>query len=75
MALTYTQLVALVRTWCNRDEEVVSDDDPILEIKKEDENEDNEEDIAISDDINFIEDTDNTDEDETSVEIIEDQKD
>lgn len=26
MALTYTQLVALVRTWCNRDEEVVSDD-------------------------------------------------
>jgi hypothetical protein len=25
MALTYTQLVALVRTWCNRDEEVVSD--------------------------------------------------
>jgi len=25
MALTYAQLVALVRTWCNRDEEVVSD--------------------------------------------------
>jgi|21_taG_2_1085346.scaffolds.fasta_scaffold00749_4 hypothetical protein len=25
MALTYTQLVALVRTWCNRDDEVVSD--------------------------------------------------
>ena len=25
MALTYTQLVALVRSWCNRDEEVVSD--------------------------------------------------
>jgi len=25
MALTYTQLVALVRDWCNRDEEVVSD--------------------------------------------------
>lgn len=25
MALTYTQLVALVRSWCNKDEEVVSD--------------------------------------------------
>ena len=25
MALTYTQLVALVRSWCNRDDEVVSD--------------------------------------------------
>ena len=25
MALTYTELVSLVRTWCNRDEEVVSD--------------------------------------------------
>ncbi len=25
MALTYTELVALVRSWCNRDEEVVSD--------------------------------------------------
>lgn len=25
MAITYDELVALVRTWCNRDEEVVSD--------------------------------------------------
>ena len=25
MALTYTQLTTLVRNWCNRDEEVVSD--------------------------------------------------
>ncbi|MDC1356532.1 TIGR02300 family protein [Pseudomonadota bacterium] len=54
------------------DEEVVSDDDPILEINKDD---DNEGDIAINDDINFIEDTDVSEEDETSVEIIEDQKD
>ena len=57
------------------DEEVVSDDDPILEINKDDKDEDNEGDIAINDDINFIEDTDGSEEDETSVEIIEDQKD
>ena len=57
------------------DEEVVSDDDPILEIKKEEKNEDNEGDISVSDDINFIEDTDIIDEDVTSVEIIEEQKD
>jgi uncharacterized protein (TIGR02300 family) len=57
------------------DEEVVSDDDPILEINKDDKNEDNEGDIAINDDISFIEDTDVSEEDETSVEIIEDQKD
>ena len=25
MALTYTELTTLVRNWCNRDEEVVSD--------------------------------------------------
>jgi uncharacterized protein (TIGR02300 family) len=57
------------------DEEVVSDDDPILEIKREEKNEDNEGDNSVSDDINFIEDTDITDEDITSVEIIEEQKD
>ena len=57
------------------DEEVVSDDDPILEINKDDKDDDNEGDIAINDDINFIEDTDVSEEDETSVEIIEDQKD
>ena len=57
------------------DEEVVSDDDPILEINKDDKNKDSEEDISISDDINFIEDTDINEDDETSVEIIEDKKD
>ena len=58
----------------NNEEEVVTDDDPILEIKKEDNSEDNDGDISINDDINFIEDAD-VNEEETSVEIIEDQKD
>ena len=57
------------------DEEVVSDDDTILEINKENKDGDNEGDVIINDDINFIEDTDVLEEDETSVEIIEDQKD
>ena len=56
-------------------EEVVSDDDPISEINKEDKNDDSEENASISDDINFIEDTDINEDEETSVEIIEDQKD
>ena len=55
------------------DEGVVSDDDPILEIKKEDNNEDSERVDSINDDINFIEDSD-VNEEETSVEITEDQK-
>ena len=55
------------------DEEVVRDDDPILEIKKEDNNEDSERVASINDDINFIEDSD-VNEEETSVEITEDQK-
>ena len=57
------------------DEEVVSDDDSILEINTEDKNEDSEADVSISSDESFIEDTDIQDNNETSVEIIEDQKD
>jgi uncharacterized protein (TIGR02300 family) len=57
------------------DEESVSDDDTILEINKEDKDDNNEGDVVINDDMNFIEDTDVLEEDETSVEIIEDQKD
>ena len=56
------------------DEEVVSDDDPILEINKEDKDGDNEGDVSINNDMNFIEDGDD-EEDDNSVEIIEDQKD
>ena len=57
------------------DDEIVNDDDPILEINKEDKNDDSEGDIAITEDINFIEDTEVNEDNETSVEIIEDQKD
>ena len=55
------------------DEEVVTDDDSILEINKEDKMDDSEIDVSVSDDVNFIEDTDVNEDDETSVEIIEDQ--
>ena len=56
------------------DEDVVSDDDPILEINKEDKNTNSEENDSISADINFIEDDELNENDETSVEIIDDQK-
>ena len=52
------------------DEEVVSDDDPIGELNKDV----NEEEIDIDSNISFIEDDNVNEEDETSVEIIEDQK-
>ena len=55
------------------DEEVVSDDDSILKINKEDKMDDSEVDVSVSDDINFIEDTNVNEDHETSVEIIEDQ--
>ena len=57
------------------DEEVVNDDDPILEIKKDDKNNDSDENDTISDDVHYIEETDINEDDETGVEIIEDQKD
>ena len=57
------------------DEEVVSDDDPILEINKDDKNNDSDENDTISDDLHYIEETDINEDDETGVEIIEDQKD
>jgi uncharacterized protein (TIGR02300 family) len=59
----------------DNNEEVVSDDDPILEIKKEDTHEESEEQASISEDLNFIEESDTNEDDETSVEIIEDKKD
>ena len=57
------------------DEEVVNDDDPILEINKDDKNNDSDENDTISDDAHYIEETDINEDDETGVEIIEDQKD
>ena len=55
--------------------EVVNDDDPISEINKDDKNNDIEETATIVDDVHYIEDTDIKEDEETGVEIIEDQKD
>ena len=59
----------------NDEEVVVNDDDPILEINKDDKNNDSDENDTISDDVHYIEETDINEDDETGVEIIEDQKD
>ena len=62
------------------DSEVVSDDDPLLEINKEDKNEIAEDEIGISDNIPFIEDDELADDDDISdenginVEINEEDK-
>ena len=60
------------------DDEVGSGQNSILEINKEDKNEESEGDISINDDIDFIEDNEineNDENDENSIEIIEDKKD
>ena len=59
----------------NDEEVVVNDDDPILEINKDDKNNDSDENDTISDDVHYIEETDINEDDETGVEIIEDEKD
>ena len=62
------------------DEEVVSDDDPILDISKDDKDNDGEVEIEIEDDISFIGDDeisedDDLGDDEVTVEVIDDSKD
>ena len=63
------------------DNEVISDDDALLEINKDDKDDITDDEIGIDDDINFIQDEEITDEDEISdensinVEIIEENKD
>ena len=66
----------------NADNEVVSDDDPLLEINKDDQNDitDDGDNIAIDEDISFIDDDDVTeddmsDENSINVEIDEEDKD
>ena len=67
----------------NSDNEVVSDDDPLLEINKDDQNDitDDGDNIAIDEDISFIDDDDVTEEDDISdensinVEVSEEDKD
>ena len=57
------------------DGEVVSDDDPLLEISKEDQNALADDDIEMSEDISFIDDDEITDDDSgINVEINEDDK-
>ena len=57
------------------DAEVVSDDDPLLEINKEDQNVIADDDIDMAEDISFIDDDEITDDDNgINVEIIEDDK-
>ncbi len=62
------------------DEEVVSDDDPILDISKDDKDNDGELEIEIQDDISFIGDDEISEEDDlgddnVTVEVIDDSKD
>ena len=59
----------------NDEEVVVNDDDPIMEINKDDKNNDSDENGTISDDVHYVEETDINEDDETGLEIIEDQKD
>ena len=57
------------------DAEVVSDDDPLLEINKEDQNVIADDDIDMAEDISFIDDDEITDDDSgINVEINEDDK-
>ena len=57
------------------DAEVVSDDDPLLEINKEDQNVIADDDIDMAEDISFIDDDEITDDDNgINVEINEDDK-
>ena len=58
------------------DGEVVSDDDPLLEINKEDQNEIADDEIDMDEDVSFIDDDEITEDDNgINVEINEDDKD
>ena len=57
------------------DSEVVSDDDPLLEINKEDQNGISDDDIGMDEDMSFIDDNEISDDDNgVNVEINEDDK-
>ena len=59
----------------NSDSEVVSDDDPLLEINKEDQNVIADDEIDIDEDVSFIDDDEITEDDNgINVEINEDDK-
>ena len=56
------------------DEEVVTDDDPLLEIKKQDQSKDTEVEINIDDDISFIDENEINEDDDLNEEIIDEKK-
>ena len=55
-------------------EEVVTDDDPLLEINKQDQSKDSEVEINIDDDISFIDEDEINEDDDFNEEIIDDKK-
>ncbi len=55
-------------------DEVVTDDDPLVEINKEDQNNIPEDEVGINEDINFIEDDEITEENSIDVEVIDEDK-
>ena len=56
------------------DDEVVSDDDPLVDINKEDQKNIPEDEVGIDDDINFIEDDQITEDNSIDVEVIDEDK-
>lgn len=56
------------------DDEVVSDDDPLVDINKEDQKNIPEDEIGINEDINFIEDDQITEDNSIDVEVIDEDK-
>ena len=55
-------------------EEVVTDDDPLLEINKHDQSKDSEVEINIDDDISFIDEDEINEDDDLNEEIIDEKK-
>ena len=55
-------------------DEVVTDDDPLLEINKQDQSKDSEVEINIDDDISFIDEDEINDDDDLNEEIIDEKK-
>ena len=55
-------------------EEVVTDDDPLLEINKQDQSKDSEVEINIDDDISFIDEDEINEDDDLDEEIIDEKK-
>ena len=55
-------------------EEVVTDDDPLLEINKQDQSKDSEIEINIDDDISFIDEDEINEDDDLNEEIIDEKK-